>query len=295
MIHRNKNTTDTQCENECENIFKGTEQKWYLTDSWSDLYDHSVLLDKLDPTLRIYCEGEPKPTWRGALHYINVTLFLIAFPFLYKVCNSTEEKIAVCIFTASNFFCFFFSVLLHRFTWNPVQEIFVQKLDHSGVFLNIAGNCTSYIILGLKKTFWFLLAPVWIAAIYGIVLVFLKKKRNKHSIYTSVGLIITAFFIHYFFQTTQILLFWGVWIPMIISLISFVTQAPTLWPETFGYHEFFHLCTVIAAISGIALEFSLLQGGLHPPYPLAPRIAIQRASEASPSWNGAILHFCKRV
>ena len=39
------------------------------------------------------------------------------------------------------------------------------------------------------------------------------------------------------------------WIPMIISLISFVKQAPTLWPETFGYHEFFHLCTVIASFS----------------------------------------------
>ncbi|TVT15581.1 hemolysin III family protein, partial [Amycolatopsis acidiphila] len=24
---------------------------------------------------------------------------------------------------------------------------------------------------------------------------------------------------------------------------------PTHWPNTFGYHEFFHACTVLAAIS----------------------------------------------
>mgnify|MGYP005634341599 FL=1 len=103
MIHRLKTQPDIKT---VEELFIGTDQKWLLSDKWTDTYDHSVLLDKLDPTLRIYCEGEPKPTWRGALHYISVTLFIVAFPYLYPLAGTLPKKLSVVIFTVTNFFCF---------------------------------------------------------------------------------------------------------------------------------------------------------------------------------------------
>lgn len=245
-------------------------EKWHLLDHWKDKnYKQEVLQHKFDPFIRIYCEGEPKPTWRGSLHYIPVLVFAACiYPLLVK-CRTPEQSVAVFGFCAINIYSFLCSIILHTWHLNPVQEIFIQKCDHAGVFLNTAIHTTQYIILGLKgrddggggggdEWHRHLLVLTWMTALWGIALIILKKKRNHHTAFSPVGLIVSMPFLQSALSSDQLTYLLLTWLAISLGLVLFVSKCPYGWPESFGYHEYFHLLTVIATYTAIRLEVSLL-------------------------------------
>jgi hemolysin III len=237
------------------------EDKWHLLDHWKDRnFKQEILEHKFDPFIRIYCEGEPKPTWRGLLHYIPLFVFSASlYPLLTKCTNSYQTWV-VLAFCGVNIYAFMCSIILHTWHLNPVQEIFIQKCDHAGVFLNTAMHTTQYLLLGLDHHYQkYLLALTWMTCAWGIVLIILKKKRNYHTAFCPMGLVASLPVLHSHFTTDQLSYFLLTWLALSLGLLVFVTKRPFGWPQTFGYHEYFHLLTVVATFTSIRLEYSLLE------------------------------------
>ena len=247
----------------CDEVEVSTVQQsreWTLIEKWKNRYDESILDDKFDPGNRLYCEGEPKPFWRGRMHYFGVLFFAISLPFLLRKCNTALQVFVVCMWVMVNILTYGFSVVFHTFPLTPPQEIFFHKLDHIFVFVNTASHVTQYIVLALPQKLYYLLVPNWIVCIWGFVMVVLKKKRDKHTPLCAVGLLLTIPFLHFELSMYGIALFWATWSLIIAGLVFYILKWPKGLPGTFGYHEFFHLNTCFAAVLCMCLEFELLDG-----------------------------------
>lgn len=80
------------------------------------------------------------------------------------------------------------------------RKKFLRKLDHSAIFLYIAGTYTPFSLIVLKDVGlwgWIIMGIVWSAAIAGIYLSFLRMKKKNHfktACYLAMGWIIVIAF-----------------------------------------------------------------------------------------------------
>jgi len=105
-------------------------------------------------------------------HGTAVILFSIGmvFLFLFIKPQSIWEIVGFGIFGGSIIIMYLMSTLFHALTFTKARKVFLA-LDHSSIFLLIAGTYTPFIlILSRNITGWILLVVVWILAIVGITL-----------------------------------------------------------------------------------------------------------------------------
>jgi hemolysin III len=116
----------------------------------------------------------------GIVHAIGVIAGMIGAIVLIVLAalhHTYIEVIAVSIYAAGMIAMFSLSALYNLARKSRYREIF-QRLDHSGIFLMIAGTYTAFTTLMLKGD-WavYLTAIVWSVALFGIVIKLLWPKR----------------------------------------------------------------------------------------------------------------------
>ncbi|MGN7478012.1 PAQR family membrane homeostasis protein TrhA [Solibacillus silvestris] len=109
--------------------------------------------------------------WNGMTHGIAALLTIPATLLLVdKAQNhgSAIELISYVIFGISMFCLYFASTMYHA--W-PTHKTFLKKLDHSSIFLLIAGTYTPVVLVAIGgKLGWTIFAIQWTLALAGIVL-----------------------------------------------------------------------------------------------------------------------------
>ncbi len=88
-----------------------------------------------------------------------------------------EHVVASAIFGATLILCYTTSTLYHSI---PIERIrhTLRALDHSAIFLLIAGTYTPFMLISLAGTLgWSILAAIWSLAVFGIVLRLALKGR----------------------------------------------------------------------------------------------------------------------
>ena len=89
------------------------------------------------------------------------------------------DIIAVIIFAATMIAMFLVSTLYHAIQHEGAKRIF-RKIDHSTIFIFIAGTYTPFCLSGLKGAWgWSLFAVEWFLALLGIILNILNYKALK--------------------------------------------------------------------------------------------------------------------
>jgi hemolysin III len=130
----------------------------------------------------------------------------------------------------------------------------MRRLDHSMIFLFIAGTYTPVAALAMESatTRWVLIV-VWAGALAGVVLKMLWPHAPAWvgvPIYIALGWVAV-------FVIPDMLAVGGVAALVLLLTggllytvggVFYATHWPNPWPRTFGYHEFFHAATVLAAI-----------------------------------------------
>ena len=112
-----------------------------------------------------------KPKLRGWLHLAAAPLSLTASIVLVCLAPTTPTKIGSAVYLACSLILFGVSATYHRFYWAPRWEIMWKRLDHSNIFLLIAGTYTPLTIALLSRSdTTILLSVVWGGAIIGILL-----------------------------------------------------------------------------------------------------------------------------
>lgn len=145
------------------------------------------------------------------------------------------------------------SALYHSIPWDPRWKTRLQRLDHSSIYVVVAGTFTPFAIAALEGTrLVAALSTVWGVAVVGIALkAFLPSVKTWLSV------------------TLQMVMGWMavVWAPDIIGqlgwaaialialgglsytagVVVFSTKRPRLSPRTFSYHELFHVLVVVGS------------------------------------------------
>jgi hemolysin III len=157
------------------------------------------------------------------------------------------------------------SALYHRRVWGPRGYATMKRLDHSVIFLLIAGTYTPFCLLLLpEQTGRLLLTVVWGGALAGVAFQTAWPRAPRWlavSLYVALGwtaVAVTPEILHHGEVATLVLLIAG---GVIYSLgaICYALKWPNPWPRTFAHHEIFHAATVMAAIChNVAVYFVLL-------------------------------------
>lgn len=147
------------------------------------------------------------------------------------------------------------SSLYHSVPWRPDWKQRLQRIDHSMIYLVVAGTVTPIAVAGLTGTdVWWCLGLVWSIAIVGILLkLVLPGVSTGLSVTLQLGMGWTVIF--------WIPQMWSTLGPGAIVLIAvgglfytvgtviFMMKRPKLFPRSFSYHELFHVFVVLASIS----------------------------------------------
>ncbi len=108
---------------------------------------------------------------------------LIVFIIIGAGAGDTKDFVGLIVFGLSLLFLYSFSTLYH-FSKAPSRKLFFQKLDHSAIFILIAGSYTPLMLMTLKPSLGISIIVVnWILAFWGIFSEFFEIfKTRKWSI-----------------------------------------------------------------------------------------------------------------
>jgi hemolysin III len=146
------------------------------------------------------------------------------------------------------------SALYHRRIWSARGYQVMRRLDHSMIFVFIAGTYTPFCVLLLSGTkAVVILSIVWGGAILGVGMKMITPNAPRWlstPLYVALGWVAVAVLpdiLHAGGVTAFVLMLLGGAF-YTLGAILYATRRPNPWPETFGHHEFFHACTLLAAI-----------------------------------------------
>lgn len=200
--------------------------------------------------------GKWRPRWRGRIHAVAVAVTLPAGIILTLVTPSGLPRVAVFVYVASLLALFSTSASYHLFTRTQRSQRTMRQLDHAMVYVLIAGTYTPVCLLALPRNVGVaFLIGIWCAAFLGIALkITWRAHKVSGAMYLIIGwaALIILPWAHHRAGFTSLLLFGLGGIVFTVGAILFYLQRPQLRPLVFGYHEVWHVFTVVA----VALQFA---------------------------------------
>jgi len=210
-----------------------------------------------------------KPRLRGVSHEwaFFVSLFLGAG--LIVAADTPKATLAVAIYAISLSALFGTSALYHRVNWRrPSTRRWMRRLDHTMIFLLIAGTYTPFALLVLDGPLaTAVLVAVWAGALAGTIVEMIWIEAPKWVtaiIYLSLGWVAVVAFPELWSKlgVAGTLLVAAGGLLYTAGAIVYATQRPNPDPAVFGYHEIFHLLVIIAAAAQFgAIAFFALPAG----------------------------------
>ncbi|MFS0893164.1 PAQR family membrane homeostasis protein TrhA [Microbacterium sp. 179-I 3D3 NHS] len=194
---------------------------------------------------------EIRPTWRGWIHAAIFPVAIAAGIVLIVVAQGGAAKWAAAVFMASSLLLFGNSALYHRFDWSPTVKVVLKRIDHANILLLIAGTYTPLATLALPpEKGALLLTLVWSGALLGILFRVFWIHAPRW-LYVALYLLLGWAAVMYIVDLMQAnvammvlvivggLLYTG-------GAVVYALKKPNPWPGHFGFHEIFHVCTVLA-------------------------------------------------
>jgi hemolysin III len=206
--------------------------------------------DRPDPD-----DAEPvKPRLRGVFHEAAFFVSLVSGVALVWAAPTAGSALVMAVYAASLSLLFGVSALFHRHTWGPVGRRRMRRLDHSTIFVAIAGSYTA--VAAIALTGWArttVLCVVWIGAACGIALrqVWLDAPKWVIALpFVVVGwaaVVVLPQLERALGPTGFVLLLAG-GLAYSAGAAVYALKKPNPIPGVFGYHEVFHACTVVGAV-----------------------------------------------
>jgi hemolysin III len=195
-----------------------------------------------------------KPRLRGVLHQWACVASLATGAVLLAAADSTRARIAMAVYALSITLLLGTSAVYHRVNWRtPSARRWMRRLDHTMIFVLIAGTYTPFALLVLHGALATgILIAVWSCVVAGAVLKLLWVDAPKvlmAVLYVALGLVSIV-------TLPQMLDRLGVVAVGVIALggalyvagaVIYALRRPDPVPTVFGYHEVFHLLVILAA------------------------------------------------
>jgi hemolysin III len=195
-----------------------------------------------------------KPLLRGWSHAVSFVVAGILGLFLLALTSAARGgRLVLVVYLLGLLGMFGVSAMYHLGTWSPPVRNRWRKLDHSTIFLAIAGAYTPVCVAGLEG--WqqvTVLCIVWGGAVIGITLQWVPihvPRAAFTAVYVIVGWSLSLALPELFHGLGAL----GFFLVLAggcaytAGAVVYALKRPDPWPTVFGYHEVFHLFTIIGA------------------------------------------------
>ncbi|MDG4790803.1 hemolysin III family protein [Micromonospora sp. WMMD1102] len=208
-----------------------------------------------------------KPRMRGWLHAYAFFVAVLAGVVLCAIAATRPgwtPLVSCLVYSVTVCGLFGTSALYHRRVWSERGYRVMRRLDHSMIFVFIAGTYTPFCLLVLSPaSAAVLLLIVWGGAVAGVAMKLVWPHAPRWvsaPLYLALGWVAVA-------VLPDILDRGGVAVLALlvaggaaysVGAVCYALRRPNPWPTVFGHHEIFHACTLVAAICHhVAIYFAL--------------------------------------
>ena len=193
-----------------------------------------------------------KPRLRGVLHESAFAVSLVTGTVLVCLARGTMGHFATSVYAASVALLFGTSAAYHRGSWSPRGHALMSRLDHSMIFVLIAGTYTPFALLVLHGPLrWVSFGLIWGGALLGVVL---RNTVQRPKRWLFVGLYLTLGWVAVGMMPA--LVHDGGWAIVVLlatgglfytaGALCYGLRRPNPSPLWFGFHEVFHAFTIAA-------------------------------------------------
>lgn len=195
--------------------------------------------------------AEIKPSWRGWIHAATFPIAIAAGVVLIVLAEGAPAKWAAAVFMTTSLLLFGNSAVYHRFNWGPKTKVVLKRIDHANILLLIAGTYTPIATLALPpEKGVLLLCLVWGGAILGILfrVFWIHAPRWLYvALYLVLGWAAVMYMVDLVIANVAMMVLVCVGgLLYTAGAIVYALKKPNPWPGHFGFHEIFHVCTVLA-------------------------------------------------
>lgn len=198
-------------------------------------------------------QAMPKPRLRGVFHTWAAPVAAILGVLYLMLAETGRERTGIAVWAVAATGLFAVSAAYHRGPWRPAVKAWWQRVDHSMIFVMIAGSYTPVcltVLEGAKS--WWLLAVVWGGALLGVATRLLWHTA-PHWLFVPMYLVLGWVAVAVMpdlaasapLAANVLLVVGGVLYT--IGAVVFAIKRPNPWPNVFGFHEIFHALTILAA------------------------------------------------
>lgn len=211
------------------------------------------LLDNVSDRLHARVE-EIKPRLRGWLHLATAPLAFFSFIVMLVLADDPVARAGAAVFMVSSLALFVVSAVYHTGAWRGGVMRTLRRVDHSNIFIMIAGSYTPFSLLLLSsRQAAIMLSLVWGGALLGV----LFKVFWLHAprwIYVPLYLLLGWAAVLYWPEfvagaptAVLVLMIVGGGLYTLGALV-YGLKRPDPFPRWFGFHEVFHALTIAAFI-----------------------------------------------
>jgi hemolysin III len=197
---------------------------------------------------------QPKPRMRGRIHQVAFIVSIPAGILLVALGQTPSARAATAVYAIALSAMLGTSASYHRFPWSVAANDRMRRLDHSMIFLLIAGTYTPFSVLALHGVLrTVILAVVWTGAVVGIAL----KQFQIHglrlvtgALYMTLGwvaIVAMPQFVKGLPVAATILMLAG-GLLYTAGAVVFLRKRPDPLPAVFGYHEIWHVFVTSAVL-----------------------------------------------
>ena len=195
-----------------------------------------------------------RPTWRGVLHSWAFLASIPAGVLLILLADGAAQRAAAAVYTGTLLAVFGTSAAYHRLAQSYRARRIMQRLDHSMIYLLIAGTYVPICLVALPTQWGVpLLATVGGLGVLGMVIKLVGVRSLQwlaYALYPVMGWAAVAASpaLATHLSPLQLALVVAGGVAYTVGFPILLVRRPDPWPRTFGYHEVWHGFTVLAAV-----------------------------------------------
>ncbi|HEY8523978.1 MAG TPA: hemolysin III family protein [Acidimicrobiales bacterium] len=208
----------------------------------------------------------PRPRLRGRLHQVAFFVSIPAGLTLVALARDATARAAAVVFAVTLSALYGVSAAYHRRNWSARAHRVMKHLDHSMIFVFIAGSYTPVTLLALRPSWGVtLLILAWSGAALGVLVTVLRLERwhgvgfAMYLLLGWLGAIATPQLLASLSAVELTLLVVG-GVLYTVGAVVLARKRPDPNPKVFGYHEVWHTFVVGANVCHFLLVLSLVLG-----------------------------------